>query len=151
MAWMSMHFATGMACGAAVSCTASLILQRGWRWVPAAMTVGGVWAILPDLPRIFREDFPSLPFAAMLGSKEFERWLHSFGDLFFFHQRLDAQPHEYALHGVAAIILMYNIAIVALLWRRRRGIGHALGGVRSSKPDRFKPSAALDISSRTSS
>lgn len=120
MAWTSMHFAVGMAGGAAISCTVSLIVRRGWRFAPIAMTLGGLWAITPDTPRLFREDFPGLPFAATLGSKDLERWLHSIGDLFFFHKQLDAQPHEFALHGVIGMILLYNLAIVGLLWQTRR-------------------------------
>ena len=39
-----MHFAVGMACGGALSGVACLIVRRGWRGVPIAMTLGGVWA-----------------------------------------------------------------------------------------------------------
>jgi len=127
MAWTSMHFATGM-CGASVLAgTTCLIWRRGYRFLPLAMTVGGLWGILPDLPRVFREDFPSLPFAQTLGSTHLERWLHSIGDLFFFHARLDNQPHEYSLLGLFAIILMYNISIVLLLileYRQRNSIAN---------------------------
>jgi len=122
MAWTTMHFAVGMA-GAGLACgTACLITRRGWRLLPAAMTVGGLWGTLPDWPRIFREDFPSLPLAATLGQKSLERWLHGYGDLFFFHRQLDQQPREFALHGLILIILFYNLAIALLMfleWRQR--------------------------------
>lgn len=115
-----MHFAAGMAGAAVIGAGVCLLRRGGWRWLPLAMTAGGAWAITPDLPRVFREDFPSLPFAATLGSKDLEHWLHSIGDVFFFHARLDAQPHEFALHGLAAILVLYNLSIALLMWMERR-------------------------------
>ena len=110
-----MHFAVGMGCTGVAVTAACLYMKRGWRWLPFAMTLGGVWAIIPDLPRIWREDFTWLPLAGTLGDRSLEQWLHSFGDLFFFHKSLDAQPHEYALHGLVLILLMYNLAVALLL------------------------------------
>jgi hypothetical protein len=115
-----MHFAVGMGCAAAITTAACAITRRGWRSTPLAMTAGGFWAMAPDMPRLFREDFPSLPFASTLGSKQLEHSLHDWGDLFFFHHRLDAQPHEFALHGLLFIILFYNLAIGQLLWLQHR-------------------------------
>ncbi len=122
MAFTTMHFAVGMACGGAAATAVCLTLKRGWRWTPLAMTLGGIWAIVPDLPRVFREDFPSLPFAVTLGQRKLEQSLHDIGDIFFFHRALDAQPHEYALHGLAIILVLYNLALAAQLIaiRRRR-------------------------------
>lgn len=122
-----MHFAVGMCGGAAVTLVPCLILRRGWRFIPIGMTLGGLWGIVPDLPRLWREDFTGLPFAATLGSKDFELWLHSIGDLFFFHRSFDAQPKEFALLGLAMIIGLYNLCILGLLWRRhaRRGAPQA--------------------------
>ena len=118
-----MHFATGMLCSGAAGLAVTLLSQRGFRWIPLAMTAGGFWAMGPDLPRLFREDFPSLPLASVLGDKELERWLHQYGDVFFFHSQLDAQPNEYALHGLVLILLLYNLAIVGLmLTGKRRGL-----------------------------
>ncbi len=116
MAWTSMHFATGMIGGAAIAVMPCLILRRGWRHIPLGMTLGGLWAIVPDCPRLWREDFTSLPFASTLGSKDFELWLHSIGDLFFFHRSLDAQPKEFALLGLALIIGLYSAALLACWW-----------------------------------
>ncbi|WP_432799858.1 hypothetical protein [Poriferisphaera sp. WC338] len=116
MAWTSMHFAMGMIGGGVIGGAACLILRRGWRWLPAAMTAGGIWGLIPDLPRIWREDFTGLPFASYLGSKNFERWLHEIGDVFFFHSRLDAQPKEFALHGLATIIFLYCCCMVMLMY-----------------------------------
>ena len=110
-----MHFAAGMGCagvGTAVACT---MLRRGWRWIPVTMTLGGLWAILPDLPRVFREDFPNAPFAGVLGAKTLEKSMHRWGDLFFFHESLDAQPKELALAGFGLTILLYNAALLLLL------------------------------------
>lgn len=121
-----MHFAVGMMGGGALAGAACLMLRRGWRWLPAAMTLGGLWALVPDMPRIWREDFPSLPLASVLGDKDLERWLHSVGDIFFFHERLDVQPRELALHGLVLMIALYNGAWLISLIRERYGrYGHA--------------------------
>jgi hypothetical protein len=121
MAWTSMHFAVGMCGGAAAMAFPCLILRRGWRHIPLAMTLGGIWANIPDSPRLWRVDFPGLPFAETLGSMDLETWLHSIGDLFFFHQSLDAQPKEFALLGLVTIIGLYNLCLVLMLWHARRG------------------------------
>ncbi|MBL4701385.1 MAG: hypothetical protein JKX85_09010 [Phycisphaeraceae bacterium] len=115
MAWTTMHFAVGMAGATAITGVSCMVMRRGWRWLPLSMTAGGLWALIPDLPRIFREDFTGLPFASTLGSKSLELKLHRMGDVFFFHKQLDIQPHEYALHGLIMILLMYNVSIVALM------------------------------------
>ena len=125
MAWTTMHFATGMAATAAVGVAYCVITRQRPTWLPLAMTIGGIWAMVPDLPRIWREDLPWLPFSAVLGQQSLERSLHSIGDVFFFHRLLDAQPHEYALHGLVLILVLYNAAIVAMTLglrkeRRRR-------------------------------
>lgn len=122
MAWTTMHFGIGMACAGAAATGLALITRRGWRWIPAVMTLGGVWALVPDMPRTFREDFPSLPLASILGDKSLERWLHAIGDLFFFHHSLDLQPREFALHGLVMILVLYNASIVMLMWRERMAL-----------------------------
>ncbi len=134
MAWTSMHFAVGMCGGAALTLVPCLILRRGWRYIPIGMTLGGLWGIAPDLPRLWREDFTGLPFAATLGAKDFELWLHSIGDLFFFHRALDAQPKEFALLGLAVVIGLYNLCILGLLWRKR-----TLGGIPQRHDARTPP------------
>lgn len=120
MSWTSMHFAVGMGCTGAAFGAGCLYLRRGFRWLPTAMTIGGFWALVPDSPRLFREDFPQLGLASSLGAKSFEHFLHGWGDLFWFHHQLDLQPHEYALHGLAAIILFYNLSIAMLMVMERR-------------------------------
>jgi len=115
MSWTSMHFAVGMGCAGAAFGLGCLLLKRGWRWLPGMMTLGGLWGIVPDMPRLWREDFAWLPFASTLGSKTLEADLHAVGDLFFFHHALDAQPHEYALHGLVFMLLLYNAAIIMLM------------------------------------
>ena len=107
MAWTSMHFAIGMMGSGVIAGVGCVLLRRGWKYLPGIMTLGGAWAIVPDMPRIWREDFPWLPFAGTLGKKSLEQWLHGNGDWFFMHKQLDAQPHEYALHGLAMIIGLY--------------------------------------------
>lgn len=110
-----MHYAVGMGCSGVAAGVVCSILRRGWRWIPAAMTVGGVWALVPDMPRIFREDFYWQPLSQTIGTKDFERFIHKWGDLFFFHHQLDIQPHEYALLGLASILILYNLSIVLLM------------------------------------
>lgn len=119
-----MHFGVGMACAGAAAAGVSLLTGRGWRWLPAAMTVGGTWALMPDMPGMVREQLPNLPLASILGSRQLELWLHRIGDLFFFHRALDAQPHERALHGLILILALYNAAIALLMWLHRRAENH---------------------------
>ena len=102
-------------------------LRRGWRWVPAAMTAAGFWALVPDMPRLLREDLPSVPLAGILGAKSLEVWLHGVGDIFFLHRVLDANLHEFALHGLSLILLFYNAGIVWLMVLESRG-RHCMAG-----------------------
>lgn len=125
MAWGTAHFAVGMACGGAATGLFCLFRRSAWRVIPVAMTIGGVWALLPDMPRVFRYDYPNAPFASLLGHRKLETWLQAMGDFFCFHRALDAQPKEYALHGMTAILVMYNLSLLAYLWdiyRRGRRI-----------------------------
>ena len=116
MAFTTMHFAAGMIGAGVIGGGLSIILRRGWKWVPVGMTLGGFWALVPDMPRLFREDLPSLPFAGTLGSKTLEKWLHTNGDVFFAHARLDVQPHEFALHGLIIIITLYTASMFGYLY-----------------------------------
>ena len=85
MAFSTMHFAIGMGCTALACVPLCMTLKRGWRWIPFAMSLGGVFACTPDIPRIFREDLPQVPvLSKLLGSHELETWLMNFGDVFFF-------------------------------------------------------------------
>ena len=124
MAWATMHFAVGMAGGAAVAGAVCVLRGgKGGRWLGVAMTLGGLWATVPDWPRIPRVHLSGVPVLWRLGSVELERWLHAWGDLFFFHRMLDAQPREHALLGLVLIILFYNAAIAWLMylqWRAKR-------------------------------
>ena len=120
MAFTTMHFALGMVGTGAVATVGALVLRRGLRWVPLWMTAGGVWACVPDMPRIFEEDFPNAPFASALSAKPLQEWLQANGDWFFFHRMLDAQPKEYALHGLAIILLLYTVSVFFLTITHRR-------------------------------
>lgn len=134
-----MHFAVGMGCSGAAVGMACAIWHRGWRWIPAAMTLGGVWALIPDMPRIFREDFYWEPLSQFLGTKELEQFLHRWGDLFFLHRQLDIQPHEHALLGLAIILLLYNLSIVLLMkfeGKQRNSLANRAWRAHRSKPAR---------------
>lgn len=144
MAWTSAHFAVGMVAGGAATLAASLVYRRAWRLSIPMMTLGGLWAIVPDLPRLWREDFPSLPLSSILGRRELEVWLHGYGDVFCLHRMLDAQPREFALHGLAGIVLMYNLAwlpwIIASARRRwRPRVHHDLAHGRTDHSLEFTP------------
>lgn len=139
MSWTSMHFAIGMAGGAAIGGAGCLIIRRGWRFIPALMTVCGFWALVPDMPRLWREDFTWLPFGSVLGSIYLEHWLHHWGNFFFFHKQMDAQPNEYALHGLVLIILQYNLAVLGLMWLergQRQSIGNRMYRAHGSRMHR---------------
>lgn len=113
-----MHFAVGMAGGAVIAAGAALVLRRGWRYTPLAMTLGGVWAIIPDTPRLVRIDFPSLrgvPGLTAFGDKATEAWLHGIGDVFFFHRTLDRNAPDLALAGVFGMASLYTVGLVVLL------------------------------------
>jgi hypothetical protein len=129
MAFTTMHFAIGMVGAGTAATVGGLLLRRGLRWVPLWMTAGGIWACTPDMPRIFKEDFPSLPFAEALSSKALQQWLQNNGDLFFFHRMLDNQPREYALHGLLLILVLYTVSsfLLAVTHRRPRAETPAAG------------------------
>jgi hypothetical protein len=109
-----------MACSGGLGLAACVTLRRGWRWIPLVMTAGALWAIVPDMPRLFRVDFPSLGLASTLGSMNLERTLHLWGDVFFFHHALDLQPKEYALLGVAGMFFCFTASIIGLMILERR-------------------------------
>jgi len=120
--WFSAHFAVGMACGAAMAAPLIVFKPRWWPAVqPIAMTLGGIWACIPDAPRLWREDFTRLPLGSLLGTKDLENWLHSIGDVFFFHASMDAYRNahgtEFALAGMAGMIALYSFAILVLMAR----------------------------------
>ncbi len=120
MSWTSMHFAVGMAGAGMLAGGVSLVVPRVARLIPVAMTAGGLWALVPDLPRIWREDLPWLPLAKMFGSQSLEAMLHHWGDLFFLHRWMDANLGDLALHGIVGMILLYNLSIVWLLHLERK-------------------------------
>lgn len=120
MAFTTMHFALGMVGAGAAATVGALVLRRGLRWVPLCMTAGGIWACVPDMPRIFKEDFPNAPFAQTLSAKPLRDWLQANGDFFFFHRMLDTQPREYALHGLAIILTLYTVCLFFLTITHRR-------------------------------
>ncbi|MCC6581200.1 MAG: hypothetical protein IT440_12250 [Phycisphaeraceae bacterium] len=120
MAWTTMHFGVGMAGGAMLFGAGCLFARKGWRWLPLAMTLGGIWANIPDMPRLFRVDFPFLNLTSTLGSMAFERSLHRWGNIFFGHKALDIQPHDYAIHGLIIVLILYNAAIVLLMCLPRK-------------------------------
>ena len=131
MAFTTMHFALGMVGTGAVATVGALLLRRGLRWVPMWMTAGGIWACVPDMPRVFKEDFPSTPYAETLSAKPLQDWLQANGDWFFFHRMFDDQPREFALHGLAIILFLYTISVFLLTITHRRPVPKT-----SSKHDR---------------
>lgn len=117
-----MHFAAGMIGSGSVCAAVGLFRPRVWRYLTPVMTLGGVWALLPDMPRMVREDGGMLPFFWRLGDRRMDALIQPWGDLFFLHRTLDAQPHEYALVGLGLIIFCYNAGWLLSRWRRETGI-----------------------------
>ena len=114
-----------MGCAAVATGSVCLAVQsrlRSLRWAPLAMTVGGLWAVVPDMPRVFQEDFPNSPLASILGSDQLEDFLNAWGNVFFFHRMLDLQPETFALLGLILILLFYNVSITLLMWLERRSL-----------------------------
>lgn len=141
MAFTTMHFAVGMAGTGAIATVGALLLRRGWRWVPLAMTAGGLWACGPDLPRLFKEDFPNAPFAHTLSARPLQAWLNTHGDWFFLHRMLDDQPKEYALHGLLGILLLYTVSCLALALANRR-LQRRVSTMRDASPPQAESATA---------
>jgi len=127
VSWTSMHFAVGMVGGAAVTAGVACFCRRALPLTPLGMTLGGLWAIVPDTPRLIRVDFPSLrslPGVATLGDKAIEARLHQVGDLFFLHRTLDLHANDLSLAGLFAMIGLYTLGLAALVglvaWQRAR-------------------------------
>lgn len=138
MAFTTMHFGVGMACGGAAAIGYALIRRKHFQSVGPAMTLGGIWAIVPDLPRVFVW-FPSLPFSEKLGGRQNEERLLS--DIFFFHASLDTQPREFALLGLAIILLLYNLVIFTPLvieLAKRPSLVRLQHWLTGQRPDRHR-------------
>ncbi|MFN3166749.1 MAG: hypothetical protein ACE37H_06765 [Phycisphaeraceae bacterium] len=144
MAFTTMHFAVGMAGAGTLAAVGALALRRGWRWMPLALTAGGIWACVPDMPRIFKEDFPNLPFAQTLSSKPLQQWLNAHGDWFFLHRTLDEQPKEFALHGLLVILTLYTVSSLLLAVTHRRPGRNDPADTESPEHDAQAAQDALD-------
>src|SRR5690606_4625906 len=119
-----MHFAVGMACAGIMAVTAFAFTRRGWRWLPVLMTLGGVWAVIPDVPATL---WYSLGFSSGPASSAFQASLSQAGNLFFFHNVLDSIAYDHQLLGGVLIVLLYNLAISLLMVlekRARLGLDH---------------------------
>ncbi|MEM6756367.1 MAG: hypothetical protein AAF586_04305 [Planctomycetota bacterium] len=142
MSWTSMHFAVGMVGGAAVTAGVACFWRRGLAYTPLGMTLGGLWAIVPDTPRLIRVDYPSLralPGAEWFGSKTTEAWLHQIGDLFFMHRAIDHYLTDHALAGFFAVIGLYTLGLAGLsihVARQRSTIARLTRRVRAHAPAR---------------
>ncbi len=126
MAFTSMHMAVGMACTGAAGVAACMVIRRGWRWIPLVMTLGAIWAVMPDLPRMVREQLAWLPLSQLLGSRGLEEALASWGNVFFFHRWLNSSTADLTLAGFALMFLMYNLSIVGLMMFERRHARRAM-------------------------
>ena len=109
-----------MVAGGAAAAGVCAVRRRGWKSVPVAMLAGGMWAIIPDLPRVIREDLPNTYLASTLGSRALGHWLNSHGNWFVFHGWFDrhyAQPWpdaRWGLRGIAMIVVFYNVMAFTL-------------------------------------
>jgi hypothetical protein len=109
-----------MLVGGMLAAVVCLIIRRGWRLVPYVAAITGVWATLPDLPRLFREDLPFIPLAGLIGHKEVEKAMHEFGNIFIFHSWLDQWPDRFVLHGTFIVFAAFVATAVGLNRLNRR-------------------------------
>ncbi len=120
MAWIGAHFAIGVAGGGAIAAGICAVRKRGWKSVPIAMLAGGVWAVIPDLPRIVRDDLSIGLLTATIGSPGVIDWFHQHGNWFFLHRWVDVQAAQpwpearWGLRGLAVILICYNLLAVGL-------------------------------------
>jgi len=121
MAWIGGHFAIGMACGGAAAAGWCAWRRRDWHLIPFAMAAGGVWAIIPDMPRVIREDLPGTWLAATAGARPLEEVLQYYGNVFFFHRWFDfAQTGRWGLRGLAIVVASYTVLSYFLIYQNGR-------------------------------
>ena len=109
------------------------------------MTLGGFWAIIPDMPRLLREDFV-ISSCISGNARDLERWLHDHGNWFFFHKAMDGHTSNYALPGLILMIVLYNAAIglMFLLERRQRdSVGNRYWRAHADRLRRKNPSPTI--------
>jgi len=119
----SMHLAVGMACGGLAAVAFCLAMKRGWRWIPLVMTAGAIWAILPDLPAMMRQQLAWMPLSQTLGSQALENALASWGNVFFFHSALASSSADLSVVGFALMFLLFNLSMAGVLMLERRLAG----------------------------
>jgi len=101
MALAIAHFAFGLS---ATSLLVALIAPR-LRFQRTVLFLGGIWGLIPDLYR----GFPDRSSPAIVHSLDSAPW----GDLFFFHRRLDVLSTEDSPEFAAAVIGISLCVVVA--------------------------------------
>ena len=108
------HIAAGMAPPFAVSAAVYLVRRgrvsaRFLTAVPLWMLAGGVWAVVPDMPRLV------LRLAGRQYGWSAEWHRPGWPDIFFFHGTLDSTGRGGSLWGTAAILFMFVCLVVVYL------------------------------------
>lgn len=120
----STHFAVGMICSGLLMLPLLFFRFRYWIYLPVVQTLGGVFAEVPDFPRVIGA-FPSLGLHHIVDADALYRLLHTrIGDLFFFHRSIDVSGEGNFLQGMTVVICIYNFWIFVfvgkeILQRRR--------------------------------
>lgn len=146
MVFTAIHMAVGMVVAGLAGLAISTRIGRGWRWIPVAMTAGALWAIIPDVPAMYREHLQHLPLVGILGSHSLEATLQNWGNVFFGHRLLQDQLQQMPDWGLAAFLLIAGASLTGVAlggWREHeqasQGLkmtsfdaGHRMDQVRSS-------------------
>jgi hypothetical protein len=125
MVFTAIHMAAGMLAAGVAGLAICTLMSRGWRWIPVAMTAGAIWAILPDLPAMFRNHLQGLPMAGVLGSDRLEAALQSWGNVFFAHRVLQEQMEGMSAWGLTGWLVLAGLCIAGLVIGVRRELGQA--------------------------
>ena len=121
------HYALGMTCGGIASVAVPWFRRRWYKIGPLFMTFCGVWAMLPDVPRVLGQIPGWVPFYGLLhgvlGSRSAHKFMHGgIGNIFFGHALLDNRfLDDYYLAGYAAVLGIYTVILIvyAIRWPRR--------------------------------
>ena len=131
----AVHFAAGLIGGTLIAAPIVSFRRRWRRYVPVFAGLCGLWASVPDFPRLVRgverllleRGFVRLanwPVIEYLGRNRLGRSLTAYGDWFFLHRLLDTRYRIEGLAGPVVVLLYYHVVILGYLWAiRSRGRG----------------------------
>jgi len=115
MGWTGVHFAIGLMLGGSAAAGVCVFRDRGWKAVPVAMLLCGLWAIVPDVPEILRQGLPGTWIASGLGAQAATDWLNQHSQWFFFHHYQEMLvDSRWGLRVLTLIGLVYNALLIGL-------------------------------------